>query len=85
MVAVDDPAAARSALGTIEASGREALVDLRPTITRRLIEEFVRPRPQLPLSATLDQLSPRESEVFRLMARGRQRTPKTDPLWFREV
>ncbi|MDQ1695806.1 MAG: hypothetical protein QOJ03_1159 [Frankiaceae bacterium] len=43
---------------------------LAPSITRRLIEEFTQPR--LPASGTthLDQLSPREAEVFRLLARG---------------
>ncbi len=49
------------------ASG-EAL--LAPTVTRRLIEEFARraPAPQPP--AELDELTPRELEVFRLVARG---------------
>ena len=46
---------------------------LAPSITRRLIEEFTQPRPATPTpSATtqLAQLSPREAEVFRLLARG---------------
>jgi DNA-binding NarL/FixJ family response regulator len=46
---------------------------LAPSVTRRLIEEFTtRPdrasKPELP--AGLDTLSPRENEVFRLIARG---------------
>jgi DNA-binding NarL/FixJ family response regulator len=44
---------------------------LAPSVTRRLIEEFTQPRhPTLPRTPQLDQLSPRETEVFRLLARG---------------
>jgi DNA-binding NarL/FixJ family response regulator len=44
---------------------------LAPSITRRLIEEFTRPRnPSPPTTPQLDQLSPREAEVFHLLARG---------------
>jgi DNA-binding NarL/FixJ family response regulator len=44
---------------------------LAPSVTRRLIEEFTQPRHPSPRRAPqLDQLSPRESEVFRLLARG---------------
>ena len=44
---------------------------LAPTITRRLIEEFAQARPE-PLSppAAFDELTPRELEVQRLIARG---------------
>jgi DNA-binding NarL/FixJ family response regulator len=44
---------------------------LAPAVTRRLIEEFTQPR-QAPTAANtrLEQLSPREAEVFRLLARG---------------
>ncbi len=44
---------------------------LAPSITRRLIEEFsheARARPEKP--AALDELTPRELEVFKLIARG---------------
>ena len=42
---------------------------LAPSITRRLIEEFTVSRTPPP-TARLDQLSAREAEVFRLVARG---------------
>ena len=42
-----------------------------PAITRRLVEEFVRrPRPGVDGPPGLDQLTPREVEVLRLVARG---------------
>jgi DNA-binding NarL/FixJ family response regulator len=44
---------------------------LAPSVTRRLIEEFTQPRhPNPPTTPQFDQLSPRETEVFRLLARG---------------
>jgi DNA-binding NarL/FixJ family response regulator len=43
---------------------------LSPSLTRRLIEEFTQPRHLTPARGQLDQLSPREAEVFRLLARG---------------
>jgi DNA-binding NarL/FixJ family response regulator len=43
---------------------------LAPSITRRLIEEFTQPRQPATVAPQLDQLSPREAEVFRLLARG---------------
>jgi DNA-binding NarL/FixJ family response regulator len=44
---------------------------LAPSVTRRLIEEFTQPRQTTSVAASrLDQLSPREAEVFRLLARG---------------
>ena len=43
---------------------------LAPSITRRLIEEFTQPRQPAVAATQLDQLSPREAEVFRLLARG---------------
>ena len=44
---------------------------LAPTITRRLIEQFVRrPPPNSGAPATLSELSERELEVLRLIARG---------------
>jgi len=50
------------------ASG-EAL--LAPSVTRRLIEEFSRaPRGRQELPKSLEELTPREREVFTLMARG---------------
>jgi DNA-binding NarL/FixJ family response regulator len=45
---------------------------LSPTVTRRLIEEFVRRPPDdaRPSPRELEQLTPREAEILRLVARG---------------
>jgi DNA-binding NarL/FixJ family response regulator len=45
---------------------------LSPTVTRRLIEEFVRRPPEdaRPTPRELEQLTPREAEILRLVARG---------------
>jgi DNA-binding NarL/FixJ family response regulator len=43
---------------------------LAPSITRRLIEEFAAPRTPLDTAPGLDELTPRELEVFRLLATG---------------
>ena len=43
---------------------------LAPSITRRLIEEFVAPRTPDNTTPGLDELTPRELEVFRLLATG---------------
>ena len=61
----DSPEQLIGAIRTVAAG--DAL--LSPTITKRVIEKFARmPRPAPPKE--LDQLSEREREVFRLMARG---------------
>jgi DNA-binding NarL/FixJ family response regulator len=41
-----------------------------PSVTRRLIEKFVEPARDSTASAQLDDLTPREREVLRLVARG---------------
>jgi len=43
---------------------------LAPSITRRLIEEFTAPRTPINAPRGLDELTPRELEVFRLLATG---------------
>ena len=43
---------------------------LAPSLTRRLIEEFAAARAPSPTSPGLDELTPRELEVFRLLATG---------------
>jgi DNA-binding NarL/FixJ family response regulator len=45
---------------------------LSPTVTRRLIEEFVRRPPEIatPPPRELESLTPREAEIMRLVARG---------------
>jgi DNA-binding NarL/FixJ family response regulator len=47
---------------------------LAPTVTRRLITEFARQRHRLPRPAPLDGLTPRETEVLRLIAEGLSNT-----------
>ena len=50
-------------------AGGEALLD--PSVTRRLVSEFARLRPTLPPRPdALNQLTPRELEVLRLVAEG---------------
>jgi DNA-binding NarL/FixJ family response regulator len=43
---------------------------LAPSITRRLIEEFAAPRTPVNTAPGIDELTPRELEVFRLLANG---------------
>ncbi|MEV6539773.1 response regulator transcription factor [Streptomyces sp. NPDC051665] len=43
---------------------------LAPGITRRLIAEFARMRPKAPTRGKLDVLTPRETDVLRLLAEG---------------
>ncbi|MHC3471920.1 response regulator [Streptomyces sp. 7R007] len=43
---------------------------LAPAITRRLIAEFARLRPRAPAQGTLAALTPRETDVLRLLAEG---------------
>ncbi|MEA2632988.1 MAG: hypothetical protein QOE66_3207 [Chloroflexota bacterium] len=43
---------------------------LAPAVTRRLIEQFVAAAPAPPSPPGLDELTPRELEVFRLVAKG---------------
>ena len=64
-----DTPPAQLADGIRAVAGGEAL--LAPSVTRRLIEEFARigPARRTPPSA-LDELTPRELEVLRLLARG---------------
>ena len=43
---------------------------LAPAITRRLISEFARLQPAVPATATLAALTPRETQILRLLATG---------------
>ena len=64
-----DVPAEQLAAGIRTVARGEAL--LAPSITRRLIEEFTRPPPAPPEPpAGFDELTPRELEVFKLMANG---------------
>jgi DNA-binding NarL/FixJ family response regulator len=47
---------------------------LAPTVTRRLIGEFARQKPQQPRPPGLAMLTPRETEVLRLVAEGLSNT-----------
>ena len=64
----DTPASQLAAGVRVVANG-DAL--LAPTITKRLIEEFAAAAPHAQPPPGLDELTPRELEVFRLVARGR--------------
>ena len=58
---------------------------LAPSVTRRLIEEFTQPRQATsPVDTQLEQLSTREAEVFRLLARGLTNREIADTLFVGE-
>ena len=63
-----DTPAHQLAAGILTVADGDAL--LAPSITRRLIEEFAAPRTPVNSSARLNELTPREHEVFRLLASG---------------
>jgi DNA-binding NarL/FixJ family response regulator len=63
-----DVPATQLAAGVRMVAAGEAL--LAPSITRRLIEEFTVTPERAPPPAGMDELTPRELEVFRLVARG---------------
>jgi DNA-binding NarL/FixJ family response regulator len=59
---------------------------LAPEITRRLIEDYVhRPSPRGAASTQLEQLTPREGEVLREIARGRSNTEIAGDLFLSEA
>lgn len=53
---------------------------LAPSITRRLVERFARPRPARRETGVLSDLTPRELEVMRLLARGLSNAEIADAL-----
>jgi DNA-binding NarL/FixJ family response regulator len=71
--------------GVRTVAGGEAL--LAPTITRRLIEQFVRrpPASVRPLPPKLDALTAREREVLQLVARGRSNAEIATALYVSEA
>lgn len=63
----DTPASQLASAVRMVAAG-DALI--APTITRRLIEEFVATRQSTPTPPGFDALTPREVEIFKLIAKG---------------
>ena len=63
----DTPASQLASAVRMVAAG-DALI--APTITRRLIEEFVASRQSTPTPPGFDALTPREVEIFKLIAKG---------------
>jgi DNA-binding NarL/FixJ family response regulator len=64
-----------------QAADRAGDALLAPSVTRRLIADFARrPRPDPPFPAALSVLTPRESEVLRLLAHGLSKTEISDTL-----
>jgi DNA-binding NarL/FixJ family response regulator len=57
---------------------------LAPSVTRRLIEQSFKARPALTRSRKLDDLTPREEEVLRLIARGLSNTEIASALFVSE-
>jgi DNA-binding NarL/FixJ family response regulator len=59
---------------------------LAPSVTRRLVEEFVRrPEPAARHVADLDRLTPREREVLEQLARGRSNAEIAQDLFVGEA
>jgi DNA-binding NarL/FixJ family response regulator len=57
---------------------------LAPSITRRLIADFSRQRPSAPHSASVEELTPRENEILRLVAQGLSNAEISDALFIAE-
>jgi DNA-binding NarL/FixJ family response regulator len=57
---------------------------LAPSVTRRLIADFSRQRPSAPYSATVEELTPRENEILRLVAQGLSNAEISETLFIAE-
>jgi len=59
-------------------AGGESL--LAPSVTTRLIEQVVKSQQHAPVPAAIEELTPRELEIFKLVARGRSNAEIADQL-----
>jgi DNA-binding NarL/FixJ family response regulator len=57
---------------------------LAPSVTRRLIADFSRQRPSAPHSASVEELTPRENEILRLVAQGLSNAEISETLFIAE-
>jgi DNA-binding NarL/FixJ family response regulator len=57
---------------------------LAPSVTRRLIADFSRQRPSVPYAAKVEELTPRENEILRLVAQGLSNTEISETLFIAE-
>ena len=57
---------------------------LAPSITRRLIADFSRQRPSVASASTVEELTPRENEILRLVAQGLSNAEISETLFIAE-
>ncbi|MFY9783622.1 MAG: response regulator transcription factor [Acidimicrobiales bacterium] len=57
---------------------------LAPSVTRRLIADFSRQRPNAPRTADVPELTPRENEILQLLAQGLSNREISDTLFIAE-
>lgn len=57
---------------------------LAPSVTRRLIADFSRQRPSVASASTVEELTPRENEILRLIAQGLSNAEISETLFIAE-
>lgn len=57
---------------------------LAPSVTRRLISDFSRQRPSVPAATSIEELTPRENEILRLIAQGLSNSEISETLFIAE-
>ncbi|HTT59034.1 MAG TPA: response regulator transcription factor [Acidimicrobiales bacterium] len=57
---------------------------LAPSVTRRLIADFSRQRPSAPAATSIEELTPRENEILRLIAQGLSNAEISETLFIAE-